>query len=206
MSDTRATALTPSNEHWPRFLSERLGENAPRILQVIGPLTILAARRTALFCSIRAPGDAIIRALDAARIMRDAGVTVISGFQSPVEKECLRILLRGKQPIIICPARAIEALRISSECRTAFDAGRLLFLSPFTKLPKRVTKDSASHRNKVVAALADDAYVAHVTPGGQTTHTAIMLRQWHIPLTSNAGGDMKVNMRGNPEPSPLEPN
>jgi len=32
----------------------------------------------------------------AARRMRDEGVTVISGFHSPIEKECLRILLRGK--------------------------------------------------------------------------------------------------------------
>jgi len=43
---------------------------------------------------------------------RDDGVTVISGFHTPVEKECLRILLRGSQPVIICPARSIEGMRI----------------------------------------------------------------------------------------------
>lgn len=55
-----------------------------------------------VFCSARAPGDAILRAHDAARRMCDEGVTVISGFHSPIENECLRILLRGKQLIIIC--------------------------------------------------------------------------------------------------------
>lgn len=53
-------------------------------------------------------------------------------------------------------------MRIPTECRTAFDAGRVLFLSPFTKQPKRVTKDSALRRNEVVAALADEAYIAHM--------------------------------------------
>ncbi len=114
--------------------------------------------------------------------MRDEGITVISGFHSPIEKECLRILLRGKQPIIICPARAIDTMRIPSECRVAFDAGRVLFLSPFTKQPKRVTKDSARRRNEVVAALADMAYVAHVDAGGQTEAIMEMLKRWQVPV------------------------
>jgi predicted Rossmann fold nucleotide-binding protein DprA/Smf involved in DNA uptake len=140
----------------------------------------LKVRRTALFCSAHTPGDAILRAHDAARRLRNEGVTVISGFHSPIEKECLRILLRGKQPIIVCPARAIEAMRMSTECRAAYDAGRLLFLSPFTKQPKRVTKESAVRRNEIVAALADEVFIAHVTPGGQTDRMANMLRRWGV--------------------------
>jgi len=41
---------------------------------------------------------------------------VISGFHTPAEKECLRILLRGAQPIIICPARSIEPIFLSWKC------------------------------------------------------------------------------------------
>ena len=33
--------------------------------------------------------------------------------RSPIEEECLRILQRGKQPLIVCPARAIDTMRIS---------------------------------------------------------------------------------------------
>jgi predicted Rossmann fold nucleotide-binding protein DprA/Smf involved in DNA uptake len=152
------------------------------MLHVIGALSLLAAKRTVLFCSVKTPGDAILRTLDAASRMRDVGVTVISGFHSPIEKECLRILLRGKQSIIICPARAIEAMRIPTECRAAFDAGRLLFLSPFIQKPKRIAKDSAFDRNKLVAALADEAYIAHISPGGQTERIAHMLRHWRVPV------------------------
>jgi hypothetical protein len=90
--------------------------------------------------------------------------------------------LRGKQPIIICPGRAIEAMRIPADCRAAFDAGRVLFLSPFTRQPRRVTKDSALRRNEVVAALADKAYVAHIESGGKTDQIVKMLTEWKVPI------------------------
>ncbi|MGH8534305.1 MAG: DNA-processing protein DprA [Gammaproteobacteria bacterium] len=174
--------LTPGDAHWPKSLTDRLGASAPPTLQAIGPVALLAARKTALFCSARTPGDAILRAHDTARQLRDEGITVISGFHSPIEKDCLRILLRGAQPIIVCPARAIEGMRIPPECRAAFEAGRLLFLSPFTEQPKRVTKESALRRNELVAALADEVFIAHITPGGQTEDLARMLKGWRLPV------------------------
>ncbi|MGH8532579.1 MAG: DNA-processing protein DprA [Gammaproteobacteria bacterium] len=132
--------MTATDPRWPSALAARLGETAPQDLWALGILALLAARKTALFCSARTPGDAILRAHDTARQLRDEGITVISGFHSPIEKDCLRILLRGTQPIIVCPARSIEGMRIPPECRAAFEAGRLLFLSRFTEQPKRVTK------------------------------------------------------------------
>lgn len=181
MTSVKRAVLRPSAAVWPQSLSKRLGASAPPMLQVIGPAELLAASKVALFCSARTPGEAILRAHDAARRMRDEDATVISGFHSPIEKECLKILLRGKQPIIICPARAIESMRIPSACRTAFNAGRVLFLSPFTMQPRRITKVSAFRRNEVVAALADEAYIAHVSPDGQTERIAEMLERWRVP-------------------------
>ena len=58
-----------------------------------GNLSLLDEPLTALFCSNRCPGDLIIRTYDLARAMRDAGVPVIGGFQTPMERECLRLLL-----------------------------------------------------------------------------------------------------------------
>ena len=167
-------------EDYPGTLRSRLSENAPRELIVLGDRSLLRLRKTALYCSARTPGDAILRAHDAARRMRDEGVTVISGFHSPIERECLRILLRGKQPLIICPARAIEAMRVPTEARDAFDAGRVLIVSPFSATPKRITKESAVRRNEVVAALANEAYIAHVEPGGGTARITQMLELWNV--------------------------
>ena len=176
--------LNTADACYPAGLREHLGIHAPPQLTALGNLKLLPFSKTALFCSSRCPGSAILRAYDQAARWRDEGHCVISGFHSPVEKECLRILLRGKQPIIVCHARAIETMRIPTECSVAFDAGRLLFLSPFTKKPKRVTQDSALCRNKLVAALADDAYIAHVSPGGQIAQIAAVLKQWRVPVIS----------------------
>ena len=176
-----AQRITRDAADYPSVLRSRLGENAPVELTLLGDPSLLRLRRTALFCSARTPGDAILRTHDAARRMRDEGVTVISGFHSPLEKECLRILLRGSQPIVVCPARAIETMRIPTEIRAAFDAGRVLFLSPFAGRPVRITTESAIRRNEVVAALADDAYIAHVAPGGATSRIAQMLEEWGVP-------------------------
>jgi predicted Rossmann fold nucleotide-binding protein DprA/Smf involved in DNA uptake len=175
-----ALRLARSHAAYPAILLHRLGEKAPETLTTIGPIEYLANPKTALFCSARTPGEAILRALDMARRLRDEGTTVISGFHSPIEKECLSILLRGKQPIIICQARAIEGMRIPTECRTAFEAGRILFLSPFTEKPKRVDRDSALYRNEIVAALADSVYFAHVQPGGETERITLLLNQWGV--------------------------
>jgi len=102
-------------------------------VDMIGNQEILQSKKLALFCSRQCPGNLILKAYDLARSLRDEGTTVISGFHTPVEKECLRILLRGKQPIIICPARSVEGMRIPSEWKQAIEQGRLLLLAPFEK-------------------------------------------------------------------------
>ncbi len=85
-----------------------------RTLWAIGDAQILNVGLLALFCSVRCPGDLILKTYDLARTLRDAGVPVIGGFHSPMEKECLRLLLRGQQPVVVCPARNIENMRVPS--------------------------------------------------------------------------------------------
>jgi len=158
---------------YPTILFKRLGDKAPAILTAQGDLDLLALPKTALFCSARCPGSAILAAYDQAAQWRNKGRCVISGFHSPVEQECLRILLRGKQPIIICPARTLPK-RIPADWQKPLDEGRLLILSAFPT-EKRVTTDLAQRRNEIVAALADDHYFAHITPGGHSAHLASQL-------------------------------
>ena len=63
--------LIPSDLNWPPCLTQRLGQAAPPALYGLGPIALLAVRKTALFCSAHTPGDAILRAHDAARRLRD---------------------------------------------------------------------------------------------------------------------------------------
>ncbi|MBK8537201.1 MAG: DNA-processing protein DprA [Candidatus Competibacteraceae bacterium] len=174
-------SLTPDNALWPCQLSERLGDSAPRQLWAIGNLALLNAPKTALFCSARCPGDALLRAYDTAAQLRDQGQTVISGFHSPVEKECLRILLRGSPSLILCPARSLNGMRLPGVWRTALTSGRLLLLSPFEATPHRPTLDSARCRNQLVAALADLCFIAHISPGGQMEALSARMKGWSVP-------------------------
>jgi len=180
-SPIQVLTLTPSRAHWPREIGGRLGRDAPSRLWAIGSPEILAERKIGLFCSVRCPGDAILGAYDAARKIRDEGVTVVSGFHSPVEKECLRILLRGKQPVIMCLARSMIKIRIPTEWRPTLDSGRLLLLSPFEKFPRRPTIESARQRNELVAALSDEVLIIHSTPGGSIERISELTDRWRIP-------------------------
>lgn len=153
-----------------------------------GNLGALEAHRTAFFCSAKCPGDMLLRAYDAAKCWSDEGRVIVSGFHSPVERDCLRILLRGKQPIILCPARTLDGFRIPEEWQPAFDEGRLLLLSPFSATARRTSARLAAQRNEFVAALADEAVFAHTTPGGHTDRLRAVLIAAGRPVRVLGGG------------------
>ena len=174
----KAVVLDVSDVRYRTRLSERLGADVPGRLSTLGNVDLLALPKTALFCSARCPGDAILRAYDQAAKWRDEGRCVISGFHSPVEKECLRILLRGGQPIIICPARSLESLRIPADWKAPLIEGRLLLLSAFSANHRRATAELAARRNELVAALADEVWFAHIAPSGKMERLAENAARW----------------------------
>jgi len=121
-----------------------------------------------LFCSVKCPGELILKLFDLAKELRDKSTGVISGFHAPMDKECFDILLRGKGPIVWCPARSIEKMRLKPAYRKAIDDGRLLVVSPFPAKQRRISADRAEVRNRLVVALADRVFVAYADPGGKT--------------------------------------
>ena len=147
-----------------------------------GNLSLLDEPLTALFCSNRCPGDLILKTYDLARAMRDAGVPIIGGFQTPMERECLRLLLRGEQPVVVCPSRGIDNMRIPRDWRPVLDGGRLLVLSPFPATARRPTAELAAQRNDLVASLASRVFIAHAAPGSKTEAFAHRLAASGKPL------------------------
>jgi len=170
-----------NHSHYPRLLIERLGKEAPQKLFAIGQPELICLPKTALFSSNLCPGDEILKAMDLAQQWRDQGRCIISGFHSPIEKECLRILLRGRQPVIICPARSMENIRIPKEWRRGIETGRILLLSFFEPPQRRITAGQSEKRNLLVASLADNIYFAHITPGGKTERLVEQVTRWKIP-------------------------
>lgn len=174
--------LPQSDTRYPASLRQYLGDRAPNTLAALGKLDILQSDALALFCSVKCPGSLILQTYDLAQALRQAGVTVISGFHSPIERECLRILLRGTQPITLCLARSIERLRIRAEYKQPLEDGRLLILSPFVEKTLRPTVQTALHRNYVVAALAKYLFIAYAEPTGKMEEFCREVLAWGKPI------------------------
>lgn len=137
-------------------------------VQTIGDTNILNLPKLAFFCSVKSPGDIILKTFDYAKRLRQENITVVSGFHSPMEQECLRILLKGTQPIIICPARSIETMRIPADWKPHIEKGRMLIISPFDKKYNRTTAQTARQRNEFISDIADDVFAAHAAPDSKT--------------------------------------
>jgi len=165
---------------YPTELTNYLGEHAPSAVALWGNKNIWFQRNDpllALFCSAKAPASVILQVHDLAQQWRAGEVAIISGFHSPVEQECLTVLLRGPQPVIVCPARSLPR-RLKREYKEPIEAGRLLLMSPFEEKVRRMTAATALTRNRFVAALADAVLIAHAQPGSKTEQLAQEVMEW----------------------------
>jgi len=181
------TYLHRGEADYPAELTDYLGEQAPATVALWGARAIWFKRNDnepllALFCSAKAPAGIILRVHDLAQGWRAGEVTVISGFHSPAEQECLAVLLRGPGPVIVCPARGLARMRLKREYKEPMAAGRLLLMSPFGEGVRRMTADTALTRNRFVAALADAVLIAHAQPGSKTEQLVQKVLEWGKPV------------------------
>ncbi len=145
---------------------------------LVGNPTVLQQPLTCLFCSQKCPGELILKAYDAAKQLRERGWVVISGFHSPIEKDMLPILLRGRQPVVICLARSLEGMRLPAEYREPIEDGRLALLSLITgKENNRIIQKNVDLRNQWVVDLSSKVLIIYADPGGKIDHlcTKILL-------------------------------
>ncbi|WIG60150.1 MAG: hypothetical protein OJF49_002898 [Ktedonobacterales bacterium] len=171
--------ITPDSPLYPAGVRSAF-TTLPTLI-AIGDPAILLRPSLAFLCSVRCPGSIILAAYDLAIALRDAGIPVIGGFHSPMERECLRLLLRGSQPVILCPARDIARMRLPAAWRAPIEQGRLLILSPFDNAP-RLTAATALTRNRFAAALATAVFAAYASPGGKIEALTSEIVTWGKPL------------------------
>jgi predicted Rossmann fold nucleotide-binding protein DprA/Smf involved in DNA uptake len=174
--------LSNSDPEYPAALTRYLANDAPDSVTAMGNLQILNRRKLAIFCSAVCPDELTRQTQDLMQKLLETGVTAIGGFHSPVERECLRILLGGTQPIILSPARSLDRLRIRSEYREPLDQGRLLFLSFFRSHRHRSDVEMALRRNRFVAALGDRILILHAEPSSNTERLCRELIGWQKPV------------------------
>lgn len=173
--------ITQTDSLYPASLKKYLADAAPVSISALGNMDILQNKILAVFSSAKCPGKIILQTYDLMKNFREAGLTVISGFHSPMERECLNILLKGKQPVIFCHARGIEGLRIKPEYRKPLEEGRLLILSPFPEKAKRISAERAFERNRFIAALADSIFIPHAALNSNTEQLCKELQDWNKP-------------------------
>ena len=178
----RCAPLARGSPCYPASLVEKLGGGAPAALTLCGSAAALSRPLVALFCSRRVPGDALVAAYDLARALRDAGHAVIGGFHTPVERECLELVLRGSAPVVVVLPRAIEGMRCPPGWGAPLREGRLLVVSPFPGGRRRASVAQASTRNRVIAALAARLVVVHATPGGEVHRRVGEALGWGVPV------------------------
>jgi len=135
-------------------------------LVMVGNKSLLEREKVAFLSSRRVPPEVVMKSYDWAARMRDAGVCVIGGFQSALEKDVLRVLLkRGTQPVVMVLARKMWRV-VPEEYRAAIDAGRLLVVSPVSQSVNRVSEATSLVRNRFVLQNCASAVFASVDPNG----------------------------------------
>jgi predicted Rossmann fold nucleotide-binding protein DprA/Smf involved in DNA uptake len=170
--------IDKTDPEYPNSLIHFLANDAPDSLTALGNLAILDQRKSAIFCSARCPAGILSQARDLMEKLADPRVAVIGGFHSPVERECLNILLSEARPIILCPARSLVKLRVRREHKGPLEEGRLLYLSFFRSHRHRSDVEMASRRNRCVAAIADNVLIVHAAPSSKTEQLCRDIINW----------------------------
>jgi hypothetical protein len=133
----------------------------------LGDAALWSRPELAFFCSAKCPGEILLRVLKWVPTLAGRNdVVLASGFHTPVEREVLRLALRQKTPVIICPARGLPKV-LPSEWRAPLDEGRMLIATQFFAAAKRITAIRSEQRNQWLSAHAEQILVAWATPGGR---------------------------------------
>ena len=122
----------------------------------LGNKQLLSLHKIGFIASRHASTLDVIPTLDwAVEISKSTDVAVVSGFQSPLEKDVLKFLLRGVCPIIIVLARGMYR-KLPDALQTPMDQQRLLIISNESDNTTRVSEITAHKRNEYVISISDE--------------------------------------------------
>ena len=122
----------------------------------LGNKQLLNLHKIGFIASRHASTLDVIPTLDwAVEISKSTDVAVVSGFQSPLEKDVLKFLLRGVCPIIIVLARGMYR-KLPDALQTPMDQQRILVISNEPDTITRVSEITAHNRNEYVKSISDE--------------------------------------------------
>ena len=122
----------------------------------LGNKQLLSLHKIGFIASRHASTLDVIPTLDwAVEISKSTDVAVVSGFQSPLEKDVLKFLLRGVCPIIIVLARGMYR-KLPEALQLPMDQQRILVISNEPDIITRVSEITAHKRNEYVKSISDE--------------------------------------------------
>lgn len=145
----------------------------------IGNTDLLNKSKTAFLCSRQVESTAVMRCYDWATEQQGKDVCVISGFQSPIEKDVLHFLLRCRIPVIMVLGRKMYST-LPSDLQQALDDNRLLIIS--TSDASRQSASTIRQRNLYILHHSDQIVFGHITPNGTLAHLAQEAKQLNKPI------------------------
>ncbi|MQA89061.1 MAG: hypothetical protein GEU90_02320 [Gemmatimonas sp.] len=175
---------------WPRRVGDRgncasaelcRGSIDPE-LRTIGDPELLNRPYLAMLTSRKPPPDLLLPTFDLFRRLREERIPVAGGFHGPLERSCLRLLLRGRQPVLICPARTLKRFRVPLGWTDAVRARRLLIVSELPDRWTRPSSRSAELRNDTLTRLASRIFVVSANPGSRTFERALRVMDAGKPV------------------------
>ena len=135
--------------------------------KTIGNIQLMQQKKTAFLCSLSISDRTEEISLQWALRQAEKGHCIISGFQSPVEKKVLDVLLKNNgNAIMVLPKGMFE--QCPSKLKEHVDNGHLLIVSYFDDDQKIVTRASAELRNQKVIELSDNIVVGCMKRSGMT--------------------------------------
>jgi len=127
-------------------------------MEYLGNTDLLKLPKTAFLCSQKCPAEVVLRSYDWAKQQREAGNCIVFGNHSIIEKDVFQILLRGNQSLILMLARGMKS-QVEPELQETLKANRLLVISPFNQVVKRVTRETALIRNQKIIEISNQIVV-----------------------------------------------
>ncbi len=149
-------------------------------LQMVGNAALLShPNKTAFLSSRQISAADVLKCYDWAVQVRNSDCSIISGFQSPLEKDVLKFLLRGKVPIILVLARSLWETVPEDLC-PAVGAGRLLIVSPVAAA--RASAATATARNRWILDNCSSLVLGSLNPSGRLASLVAAFPQERVVL------------------------
>lgn len=132
-------------------------------METLGNISLLERKKIGYFASSKIAALSVLPTLDwATEVAKRDDDAIVSGFHSKMEREVLDILLKGRCNIICVLARSIYK-KIPAKYRKSYDAGRILFISPFKISSAMTSHRICQKRNEYVASISDELVFSSLT-------------------------------------------